>query len=191
VYFAYPSGEVFALLEETGAVIWDAMLAKFSITNASNAFSHPRACPVVKGGIVYFVGANEQTNAFDIKTGKLLWRSDYGGVQTPVLSGDNIFVFSSKSELVCLNARTGKQRWATSLETDSNLIADWYGMTLIKDHILMVAPGGRLIYVSAYDGKIKNVVTIDGSGDGISVNPVIADGVLYLLLNSGQIVAYR
>ncbi|MDR0753593.1 MAG: PQQ-binding-like beta-propeller repeat protein [Holosporaceae bacterium] len=191
VYFAYPCGEVYALLEETGSVIWDAMLSKFSLTNASNAFSHPRASPVVTGGVAYFVSANEQTTAFDVKNGKQLWRNDYGGIQTPIVSGNSIFVFNSKSEVVCLNKNTGKKRWLTNLTTEENELSDWYGMILIKDHLLMTSPNGRVIFLSVYDGKIKKTADIGNEENAISVNPVIANGVMYVLMNCGKIAAYR
>ncbi|MDR1982991.1 MAG: PQQ-like beta-propeller repeat protein, partial [Holosporaceae bacterium] len=191
VYFAYPSGEVYALLEETGAVIWDAMLSKFSLTHAARAFSHPRACPVVKDGVVYFVAANEQTAAFDAKTGKQLWRNDFGGVQTPIVSGNSIFVFNSRSELVCLNKDTGKKRWFTKITNDEKEIADWYAMILVKDHVLMISPNGYMIFVNVYDGKVKKIIEMDDEDDGISVNPAIANGVMYVPMNCGKILAYR
>ncbi|MDR0632056.1 MAG: PQQ-binding-like beta-propeller repeat protein [Holosporaceae bacterium] len=191
VYFAYPSGEVFALLEETGSVVWDAMLSKFSLTNAADAFSHPRACPVVKDGVVYFVAANRQTSAFNTKDGKLLWKSDFGGVQTPIVSGNSIFVFNSKSEVACLNKDTGQKRWLKKLTRKDDDVADWYGMILIKDHLVMISPGGYMFFISAYDGKIKRIIELDDEDDGISVNPAIADGIMYVPMNCGRIIAYR
>ncbi|MDR2724361.1 MAG: PQQ-binding-like beta-propeller repeat protein [Holosporaceae bacterium] len=191
VYFAYPSGEVYALLEETGAALWDAMLSKFSITNTASAFSHPRACPVVKDGVVYFVSANAQTSAFDVKNGKLLWRNDFGGVQTPIVSGNSIFILNSKSEVVCLNKETGNKRWSAKLTEDTKEIADWYGMILVKDHLLMVAPRRRMICLSLGDGKIKKTIDMNDGWDRVSVNPVVANGVLYILMDCGRIVAYK
>ncbi|MDR0968809.1 MAG: PQQ-binding-like beta-propeller repeat protein, partial [Holosporaceae bacterium] len=191
VYFAYPSGEVFALFEETGAVVWDAMLSKFSLTNASRAFTHPRACPVVKDGVVYFVSANEQTTAFNAKDGKLLWRNDFGGVQTPIVSGNSVFVFNSRSELVCLNKDTGKKRWLTTLTKDEKALANWYGMILAKDRIIMISPSGSMLFVSPIDGKIKKVVDLNAGSEGISVNPTIADGAMFIPLNCGKIAAYK
>jgi outer membrane protein assembly factor BamB len=188
VYFAYPSGEVFALLEETGAVVWEAMLSKFSLTNATRAFTHPRACPVAKDGVVYFVSANEQTSAFSAKDGKLLWKSDFGGVQTPIVSGNSIFVFGSKSQLVCLNKNTGKKRWLAKLAQEDGDVADWLGMILVKDRIATISPKGRMIFVSPHDGKIKNVLDI---GDDVTVNPIVADGTMFVPTNGGKIAAFR
>ncbi|MDR1551254.1 MAG: PQQ-binding-like beta-propeller repeat protein [Holosporaceae bacterium] len=191
VYCIYPSGEIFSLLEETGSVIWEAMLSKFSLTNAACSFLHPRACPVVKNGVLYTVSANAQTSAFDIRSGKRLWKNDFGGVQTPIVSGNSIFVFNSNSEVVCLNKDTGKKRWGKRFIKNSKDIFDWCSMVLLKDHLLIVSPSGDLIYLSVYDGSIKGTQKIDGSGSGISVNPAIANSVLYLLLNNGSVVAYK
>jgi outer membrane protein assembly factor BamB len=191
VCFAYPSGEVFALLEETGTVIWDAMLSKFSLTNAARAFSHPRACPVINDGVLYLTAANEQTTAFDTKSGKLLWKSDFGGVQTPIVTGNSIFIFNPKSELVCLNKDTGHKRWVKKLTRKENELTDWSGMVLVKDYILVFSPGGYVQFVSVYDGKIKKTISIDGGGSGISVNPIIASGVMYVPIDDGRLVAYQ
>ncbi|MDR3186859.1 MAG: PQQ-binding-like beta-propeller repeat protein [Holosporaceae bacterium] len=191
VYLTYPSGEVYALLEETGAVIWDAMMSKFSLTNVSRAFAHPRACPVLKNGVAYISAANSQTSAFDAKTGKLIWKNDFGSVQTPIVSGNSIFIFNTKSELVCLNRENGKKRWSTRLAEEEEHISDWHGMLLLKDNLLMISPRGRLTFVSVYDGKVGKIMDMDDGGDGISVNPVIADGTMYLLMNEGKISAYR
>ncbi|MDR2766230.1 MAG: PQQ-like beta-propeller repeat protein [Holosporaceae bacterium] len=191
VYAVYPSGEIYALLEETGAVIWDAMMSKFSLTNVAHAFSHLRACPVLKDGVLYVVAANGQTAAFDAKSGKLHWKSSCGGLQTPVVSGDSIFVFNCQSELLCLNRHTGKKRWERKLTSVVEEISDWCGMLLLKDHLLLVTPQGKLMYVSVRDGRIKKTLPLDDSGYGVSMNPVVANGTMYLLLNCGKIVAYR
>ncbi|GHU16220.1 outer membrane protein assembly factor BamB [Alphaproteobacteria bacterium] len=188
VFLAYPSGEIFALLEETGAVIWDSMFSKFSLTNSAHSFVHPRACPVVSGDIVYFVASNEQTAAFNKKTGDRLWTSNFGGLQTPSISGNSIFVFNSKSELVCLNKDTGKLRWVSKLETETDRLADWYGQILVDGYILMLSPTGKIHFVSPYTGKVKKTKETDHE---VSLNPVVADDMLYILANDGKLAAYK
>ncbi|MDR2794499.1 MAG: PQQ-like beta-propeller repeat protein [Holosporaceae bacterium] len=190
VFLAYPSGEIFALLEETGAVIWDSMFSKFSLTNSAHSFVYPRACPVVKDEAVYFVASNEQTVAFQKKTGDRLWISNFGGLQTPIVNGNSIFIFNSKSELVCLNKDNGKLRWISKLEHDLDEISNWYSQILIDKHILMISPTGKISLVSPYTGKIEKSLSFSCES-GISVNPVIANGVMYVLMNNAELVAYK
>ncbi|MBR1734972.1 MAG: PQQ-binding-like beta-propeller repeat protein [Alphaproteobacteria bacterium] len=186
VYLAYPSGEIFALLVETGSVIWESVFPKFSVSNASRAFVHPKASPVVKDGIVYFVASNEQTIAFDAKTGNRLWIKDYGGVRTPIVSGNSIFVLNSGAELVCLNRFNGNIRWKSILSSDKR--NNDYGLILIKDHILAVSSEGEILFVSVKNGK---VIKRENTTESVSVNPIIADSTLYILSNDGNLSAYK
>ncbi len=191
VYLAYPSGEVCALSEDTGTQLWEAMLSKYSATNSAKAISHPRACPVVKGDLVYFVVANNQTVALDKTTGRTVWHSDFGGVQTPSVSGNSIFVFNGNSELVCLNNRTGKFRWSTKITSAEEGRYNWFGQLLINDYILMISPEGYMHFISVKDGKEHKVIEINDEDDGISVNPTIAGGMMFIPMNCGRLVAYK
>lgn len=191
-YVAYPSGEVFALMVETGIPLWDSVLSKFSLTNASHAISHPRACPVVYKDMLYVVGSNEQTVAFDVKTGQVIWRANYGGIQTPSVRGNSIFIANSNSEIVCLNRMNGKKRWETTMKLgEYDLPSGWIGQLLIKDYLLMISPDGHMFYISIYDGKVKKNIEIDDADEGITVNPIIANEALFILMNCGRVVTYK
>jgi outer membrane protein assembly factor BamB len=189
VFVAYPSGEIYALLLDTGAVLWDSLFSRTSLKDNASAFSHPRACPVVKDGIVYFVAANEQTAAFDTKTGKRLWISNFGGIQTPIVCGNSIFILNSQSELVCLNRFSGDLRWRHDISSHDK--HDWYGLLLAGSNIVAISPDGRLRFVSAHNGKLTKTAKIEDVGDGISINPIIADSIMYLLTNDGRLLAHK
>lgn len=194
VYMASPSGEVCALAEN-GSVIWSAMMSKFSFVDAAESFSHPRACPLVKDNIVYFTGANQQTTAFDIRTGTVVWKKDVGSVQTPVVSGNSIFIYDSDSGLVCLNKDNGKRRWVSLLNpkttNESDESVEWFGPVLTDKGLIMVSSKGNLVCVSVENGKVLHRLQLDDSGDGINVRPVIANGAMYIPMNCGKLVAYR
>lgn len=191
-FVAYPSGEICALLLVTGELVWDGIISKTSLTDASRAFSHPRACPVYKDGVVYFSSANGQICAFDAKNGTRLWSSNYGSTQTPIVNGNSIFVFNGKSELVCLNAQNGKPKWITSLEKNVADVKDWYGMILIDQGIAMFSPDGQVSIVSPQDGSIKARRSVSlGFKGSLSLNPVVADSILYVLSDSAVLSAYK
>jgi hypothetical protein len=64
-------------------------------------------------------------------------------------------------------------------------------MILIKDHLVMISPGGYMFFISVYDGKVKKIIEMNDEDDGMSVNPVIADRIMYIPMNCGKIIAYR
>ena len=188
-YLAYPSGEIYALLEDTGSLAWSATLSKYSLTNAAQTIPHPRACPVVKGNLVYFVSSNGQTVALNKTTGDTVWRSEFGSVQTPSVSGNSVFVIDAQAGLVCLNSLNGKVRWSTNLTlNDKDHLYSWYGQLLTKDHVILLSPAGNLIYVSVKTGKIERVIKLN---ENIYVNPVVTNGEMFILCDSGKVKAYK
>jgi len=190
VYVTYSSGEIFALQIENGSVLWDSMVSKFSLTNTAETYPHPRACPVIKDGVLYVVAANGQTIAINSSSGETMWTADCGSVQTPIVSGNSIFIINYNSELICLNRMTGKKKWNTLLD-NSDHISNWYGLNLCGENICVLSPYGRMTIVSAKDGTTKKHVNIVNSNDAISLNPVIANEIMYIQINSGKVVSYK
>lgn len=190
VYLAYPSGEVFALLGN-GSVLWSAMLSKFSFVNAGESFSHPRACPVIKGSLIYFTSANQQLTAFDTSSGTVVWRKDLGGLESPLVSGNSLFVQSSPSELVCVNKDNGKVKWTRKLKSGSNTVAEWLGPLQSGEDLLMLSSDGVLIRVSALNGSIKSFQHLNDFAQKVTARPIISGNTLYFVSDDGSVLAYR
>ncbi len=188
VYLSYPSGEVFALLEN-GSILWSTMLSKLSFTNIDESLLHPRACPVIKDNLIYFTCANRQITALDIRNGIVVWKKDYGGLETPLVSGNSIFVLNSSSELICLNKDSGKIRWHTKLKFGRSNDCEWFGPIQVGNELLMTSSSGGLLMVSAIDGSIKSY-KLD-IGRGVVVHPVASKNMLYLITDDGSVLAYE
>ncbi|MBO7536898.1 MAG: PQQ-binding-like beta-propeller repeat protein [Alphaproteobacteria bacterium] len=200
VYLSYPSGEVFALLGN-GSVLWSAMLSKFSFINAGESFSHPRACPIIKDNLIYFTSANKQITAFDIGSGNIVWKRDFGGLESPLVSGNSIFVIDSSMGLVCLNKDNGKIRWTRPLKTEDNSsfswfgksesFTEWFGPIQTGDGLLVVASNGIVATISAEDGSIKSYKRLENFGQEITARPIVAGNVLYFVSSDGTVFAYK
>jgi len=200
VYLSYPSGEVFALLSN-GSVLWSAMLAKFSFVNAGESFSHPRACPVIKDNLVYFTSANQQITAFDIGSGNVVWKKDFGGLETPLVSGNSLFVLDSLAGLVCLNKDNGKVRWIRSLKTSddssfswfgrSEVSVEWFGPIQTNEGIMVLSSNGNVVTVSEENGSIKSSKWLDNFGEKIAARPIISGNVLYFVSDDGIVSTYK
>ncbi len=188
VYLAYPSGEVFALLRN-GSVLWNAMLSRFSFSNTDESLLHPRACPVVKGNLVYFTSANKQITAFDTRSGIVVWKKDYGGLENPLISGNSVFVLNSSSELVCLNKDSGRIKWSRRLRFEDDPNCRWFGPIQVGNELLMTSSSGNLLTVSVIDGSVKSYKA--DVGQKIAVRPVLSGGTLYLITEDGSVFAYK
>lgn len=200
VYLSYPSGEVFALLSN-GSVLWSAMLSKFSFINAGESFSHPRACPIIKDNLIYFTSANQRITAFDIGSGNIIWKRDFGGLESPLVSGNSIFVIDSSMGLVCLNKDNGKIRWTRPLKTEdsssfswfgkSESFIEWFGPIQSSNDLVVIASNGTVATISAEDGSIKSYKRLDNFGQGITARPIVSENTLYFVSSDGTVFAYK
>lgn len=200
VYLAYPSGEVFAL-SENGASIWSSTLSKFSFVNAGESFSHPVACPIISGNLVYFTNSNQQITAFDTMTGNVVWKRDFGGTETPLVSGNSIFILDSLKGITCLNKDNGKIRWTRNLNINgtedygwfwqNKQITEWMGPIQTNKGILIMASNGSLITLSEKDGSVVSRQRIDDFGENSPARPVVIKDMIYFITNDGGVLAFK
>jgi outer membrane protein assembly factor BamB len=64
----------------------------------------------------------------------------------------------------------------------------WAGPVLAGDRLILAGSNGALINVNPTDGAFQSQVDVK---DGISFQPVVANNTLYLLTDSGRLIAYR
>jgi len=140
------------------------------------------APPIVNSGVMFAATPGNQVIALNAKTGALLWRfrrpPPEGAIvphQTTrgvALYGDKVFFAAGEAVLVAVDARTGKEVWATEVADNK---AGYY-MTLaplVADgKVLVGASGGELGirgFVAAYDpdtGKeVWRVYTVPAPGE--------------------------
>jgi alcohol dehydrogenase (cytochrome c) len=77
--------------------------------------------PIVHNGILYSNNAGMVLQAFDAKSGNLIWENRYGTNPTaPAMRGisiygDNIYLATGDAHLMAFDARNGKQIWDTTM----------------------------------------------------------------------------
>ena len=53
--------------------------------------------------------------SIDLRTGERAWTRDIGGVQTPWVAGDFLFLLTNSQELIAVSRRDGRIRWITPM----------------------------------------------------------------------------
>jgi len=100
---------------------------------------------------------------------------------------------TADNEVVCLSRETGKIRWLQELQryedNDKNddLII-WTGPVLAGDRLLLVSNHGFAVSLSPYDGTYLGGVDMPKRN---YISPVVANGVLYILSDNGDLHALR
>jgi outer membrane protein assembly factor BamB len=106
--------------------------------------------PIAAAGRLYAASYNGQVFAFDLKTGKVNWKSQTklrlsGG---PGYAAERLFVGSSDGDVLALNAADGKELW--HIKTNGEVIAP-------------PAATDDLVVVRTVDGHLRALSTADGS----------------------------
>jgi outer membrane protein assembly factor BamB len=195
VIAGFSSGDLNAYRYENGRLVWQDALTRTSVSTTVGDVSDVDASPVVDDTRVYAVGAGGRTIALDLLTGQRLWEINVGGISTPSLAGDWLFVMSDQAQLFCIQRTTGKIRWAAQLDRWRNPKKKtkgiyWTGPVLAGGRLVLTNSRGQMVFVSPETGKVQ--ATIDKAAKGpIGLAPVIAGNALYLLSSDGTLSAWR
>lgn len=193
VVAGFSSGELNAYRYENGRTLWSDTLSRSTISTSVSSLADIDAEPVIDQGRVYAVGQGGRMAAIELATGQRLWEQNIAGISTPWIAGEWLFVVTDDARLVCIARGTGKVRWISQLrgfrneEKKKNAIT-WVGPVLAGNKLWLSNSRGELVPVSPTDGSVG--VTIEGK-EAVSLSPVVAGGMLYILSDKGEITAYR
>ena len=193
VVVPYSSGELVALKVENGRLLWADSLASARRSAAVSTLSHIRGRPVIDRGRVFALSTGGLMVAIDLRTGRRIWDREIGGLESPWVAGNYLFVLSNNSELVCLSRRDGRIYWVRALpryedEEDKEDPIVWSGPILAGDRLILAGSHGEVLSVSPYTGRILGS---EEMADGIPVAPVAADRSVYFLTDDAELLAYR
>ncbi|MBI4605906.1 MAG: PQQ-like beta-propeller repeat protein [Planctomycetes bacterium] len=153
--------------------------------------------PVVAGGRVFAfarVGGDEVARAFDLASGKELWRKSYpapyevssaarshgaGPKSTPAFASGRLFTLGIGGILTCFDASTGDVRWRKDFSAELPKTSPLYGTAmspLLEGSLVIVHAGGHdRGALRAFDAETGAVRwSLDGDGPSYS-SPVAAD----------------
>lgn len=193
VIVPYSSGEVYALRPENGRTAWADSLIALRPTAALASLADILAGPVIDTDLVLAVSHSGRMAGIDLRSGGRVWEQRFGGVQTPVVAGDTIFLVTGEAELVALDRTTGGIRWVTELQRWRNpddrigpIV--WAGPVLADNTLILVSNNGDGLIVAAQSGEIAGEFNTPGD---TTISPIIANGTLYVLAENGTLAAYR
>jgi outer membrane protein assembly factor BamB len=193
VIAGFSSGELTAYRYENGRALWGDALSRTSISTSVATLTDIDADPVIDRGRVFAIGEGGRMASYELLSGQRLWELNIGGVSTPLVVGDWVFVVTDKAKLFCITRATGKVRWISELPAwrkpkKKTGAIRWRGPILAGGKLILVSTEGALVHVDPATGKVNYETELN---DGVSLSPVVADNMLYLLSDDGRLLAYR
>ncbi len=189
----YSSGELTAYRYENGRSLWSDALARTNISTTVGSVTDIDADPIIDSGRVYALGQGGRMAAYELVSGQRIWELNLAGISTPAIAGEWIFTLTDDARLLAIARTSGRVRWITQLqrykdEEDKEGAIFWTGPVLAGGQLWVASSRGALWRVSAGEGSASLFADI---GAPVSLAPVVADGMLYLLDDSGTIHAYK
>ena len=193
VVAALSSGELFALRVENGRITWQDALTRTRRLTPLATLSDIDGHPVIDRGRVYAYSHAGRMVAIDMRSGERVWEVNIGGLSTPWIAGDYIFLVTVDGEVACVSRRDGRVRWVTQLQRYENQekrrgVISWTGPVLAGDRLVVASSHGFLLSLSPYTGQVLSGKEMP---DGTLLPPVIADRTLYVMTDAGDLIAYR
>lgn len=189
----FSSGELNAYRYENGRALWTDTLSRSTISTSVSSLVDIDAEPVIDQGRVYAVGQGERMASFELASGNRVWEQNFAGISTPWIAGEWIFVMTDDARLVCIARGSGKIRWISQMrawrdEEDKKGPITWIGPVLAGDRLWLANSRGELVSASPADGSVGATIDV---GNKISLTPIVANNMLYVLSDKGEITAYR
>jgi len=189
----YTSGELYALRVQNGRPAWNDMLTGSGNVTALSELDDIAGRPVVDRDLVFAISHSGVMAAITLSTGDRAWSRDVGGIQTPWVAGDFIYVLSSDQRLLCLTRKEGRVKWVHQLtrwkdEAEKSDPIVWAGPVLVSDRLILVSSHGYAESISPYTGRLLGRMQIPAAA---FIAPVVANDTLYLWTNDAQLVALR
>lgn len=189
----YSSGELNAYRYENGRPLWADALARTSISVAVSTLADIDADPVIDRGRVFAIGQGGRMAAYELVTGQRTWELNLAGIATPWVAGEWVFVVADDARVFAIARATGRIRWIAQLprwrdEEDREGAIRWTGPVLAGERLILVSTDGRMAQVNPLDGSVSSIAEISG---GTRLPPVVANGMLYVMDDTGRITAWR
>ncbi len=194
VIAGFSSGDLDAYRYENGRIVWQDALTRTSMSTSVGDVTDVDASPVIDESRVYAVGAGGRMIALDLLTGQRLWEVNIGGISTPALGGDWLFVVADDAKLYCIERTTGKIRWTSQLpewrkEKKKTGQIFWNGPVLAGGRLVLTNSLGELAYVSVADGKVQS--TERAAKAPFTLPPVVASNMMFLLSSDNRLTGWR
>ncbi|APG61591.1 pyrrolo-quinoline quinone [Sphingorhabdus lutea] len=193
VIAGYSTGELAAYRYENGRSLWNAALARTRMSTSVSSLTDIDADPVIDRGRIFALGQGGRMASHELDTGRRIWEINIAGISTPAVVGEWVFAMTDNAKLLCISRSTGKVRWISQLQKYRGDKAKkgpiiWRGPVLAGNRLISTNSEGQIWAVSTSDGTASMIGETKGS---ISVAPIVANNMLYILDDNGKITAYR
>ncbi len=186
----FASGELVGVNAANGNDLWTDVL---SLTNRNNALSEIRDIagrPTISRGIAFAGSHSGVVAAVDIRTGQRAWSIPTAIVTTPWAAGDVVYVVDQMGRVICIARDSGQIYWIRGLNDNlrKKYRAIFSGPILASNHLVVVSNKGVALQLDPKTGATQKTLRL---GSPAFTTPIAANGLIYVLTDTGELIAIR
>ncbi len=181
----FDNGRVLAVNLADGQTVWDAPVSPAHGRTELERLNDIDAAVKVVGDDVFVVGFQGRAAMLALDSGQIWWARDVSSYRGVDVDDSNVYVSTSKGELVAMSRRSGAEVWRDESLKFRSLSAP----SVVDDFVAVADLEG---YVHWFDratgtpaGRAKT------AGDRVSNAPLAVNGVLYVISDKGDLTALR
>ena len=195
VVFGFGAGDLQAAFRGGGLTLWNATLAGGRSGRAVATIDDIATSPVISGSTVFAANSSGRIAAMHLDSGARLWTAPYGARSPLWPAGGSLFFVNDLGQLMRLDATDGSKVWSVDLpgfvslrQRKSKDVVPHHGPVLAGGRLLLASGDGLLRQFAPETGAERSAIRL---GSGATANPIVADGILYVLCKDGKLRAYR
>src|SRR6185312_14694870 len=139
-----------------GQTAWSDVLSRSGIVTQLSELDSIAGRPVIDRDMVFATSQSGVTVGINIATGDRAWVKSIGGIQSPWVAGDYLYVVDNNARVICLTRKDGKVRWIHQLPAYGNPDRHrypivWAGPVLVSNKLILVSSDGYAESLSPYN----------------------------------------
>ena len=153
--------------------------------------------PIIANEKFVYIYNGNSFSGYNKFSSQKIWSSKVSLKIKPVVSGKKLYMLTSNNYLVCLDSDTGNILWSTnvfnSLDIKSKKINKQFGvisnLIIAQNELTLFTSKGQILSFNFSDGSLISSKKILRSG--LSTDPVLANGYLYLFDKSYRVYKFN
>ena len=181
------SGKLQVNILDSGLLAWEATIGTPTGATELERIVDVDTTPLLYGGMVYVVSYNGTLAAVELRSGRVVWKREYGSFRNVTLDGSRLFVVDVNSNVYGLDRRNGVELWSQgALKGRVLTSAEPFG-----DYVVAGDKYGFLHWFTQENGAIvaRLEVGSDDEDESIYVSPIVVDDKLVVMTRDGEVSA--
>ncbi len=185
VYAGFSNGKMLAVSQTDGQVLWNTTIAIPQGRSELERMVDIDGDPLLDSEVIYVATFQGRVAAVGQKSGSIFWERDLSTFKNMAINESQLFVTDEQSHLWALDRQSGASLWRQEKLHGRQLSAP----VVYDDYVVVSDFEGYIHLLSQEEGQFVSRYRVDQVG--IGSNPVVADGMLYVIGKSGTLTALR